>query len=116
LFSGTLDGLFDFFSVSKEKRANAGVRNSVTVGLLAVLTVLASKFTDLGMIVSVLGATLGNTLVYIFPSIMFRASVQKMGAKATAGMKREAKLVLAAIAMGLGFGDVGVRMAMLGLA
>jgi len=115
LFSGTLDGFCDLVRIPKQKRTD-GARSTITLGLLAVLTVLASKFTNLGVIISILGATLGNTLVYVFPPVMFRSSVAKMGSKASAALKREAKLVVAAIVMGICFGAVGVRMAMLGLA
>lgn len=45
--------------------------NSLTLGVLAVVTVLASKLTDLGLVASVGGATFGTALVFIYPTIMF---------------------------------------------
>jgi amino acid permease len=75
LFDGTRDGLMDLFKVTKEKRNNS-LFNKITVGVLALTTVVASKMTDLGLVASVGGATFGTALVFIYPTIMFIKSQQ----------------------------------------
>jgi len=70
LFDGARDGFLDLFKVPKEKR-NDSLFNKVTIGILAVTTLVAAKLTDLGLVASVGGATFGTALVFIYPTIMF---------------------------------------------
>jgi len=70
LFDGARDGFLDLFKVPKEKRTNS-LFNKVTIGILAVTTLVAAKLTDLGLVASVGGATFGTALVFIYPTIMF---------------------------------------------
>lgn len=70
IFAGTRDGLLDFFKVAQPNRDNA-LLNKMTIGILAVVTIMASQLTDLGLVASVGGATFGTALVFIYPAIMF---------------------------------------------
>jgi amino acid permease len=70
IFVGCRDGLFDLFKVPQEKRTNQ-VQNKMTLGVLGVVTLLASRLTDLGLVASVGGATFGTALVFVYPVIMF---------------------------------------------
>ena len=86
--------------------------NKVTVGLLSVITSLALTVKDVSFVLSFGGATLGNALIYVYPALMFRSSVKKMGDKATSSLKREVKFALCSAALGIGMGAVGARMAL----
>jgi drug/metabolite transporter (DMT)-like permease len=68
IFVGCRDGILDLFQV--EKRAPA-LLDQVTLGILGLITVLASQLTDLGLVASVGGATFGTALVFVYPIIMF---------------------------------------------
>lgn len=78
IFVGTRDGLLDLFRV---KKRDDGMLNKVTLGILALVTVLASRLTDLGLVASVGGATFGTALVFVYPIIMFLKSQTKMTAE-----------------------------------
>ncbi|KAL3925882.1 MAG: hypothetical protein SGILL_000094 [Bacillariaceae sp.] len=86
LFDGTRDGLLDLFKVPQEKRTNS-LFNKITVGSLALTTLIASKMTDLGLVASVGGATFGTALVFIYPTIMFIKSQKGKATKETAFAK-----------------------------
>ena len=62
------DGLLDLFKVSSEKRTTGAI-NKLTVGLMGIVTVLAAKLTDIGLVASVGGATFGTALVFVYPTI-----------------------------------------------
>jgi amino acid permease len=104
LFAGTRDGLLDLFKIKQEKRDNA-VFNKVTVAILAVVTLVASKLTDLGLVASVGGATFGTALVFIYPAVMF-LKTQK-GKKATV----ETTIVKIIALLGVVMGAVGTKLA-----
>ena len=78
IFVGSRDGLLDLFKV--KSRDNA-LLNKVTVGTLAVVTLLASQLRDLGIVAAVGGATFGTALVFIYPAIMFLKSQSKRNAE-----------------------------------
>jgi len=82
LFDGTRDGLLDLFKVPKEKRTNS-LFNQITLGVLAMTTLVAAKLTDLGLVASVGGATFGTALVFIYPTIMFLKSQNGKNTKET---------------------------------
>ena len=63
-------GLLDLFKVPQTKRDD-GLINKVTLGALAVVTLLASQLRDLGLVASVGGATFGTALVFVYPAVMF---------------------------------------------
>jgi len=110
-FAGCRDGVLDLAKVPEDKRTNA-LLNKVTVGCLSVITGLALVVKDLSFVMSFGGATLGNALIYLYPALMFRGAVKKMGDKATVGLKREVKFAMANAALGITMGTIGAKMAL----
>jgi len=110
-FAGCRDGILDLANVPLSKRTN-GLLNKVTFGALSVITTLALVLKDVSFVMSFAGATLGNALIYVYPALMFRGAVKKMGDKATKGLKTEVKVALANAALGIAMGAVGARMAL----
>jgi amino acid permease len=106
LFVGTRDGVLDLARVSESKRTN-GLLNKVTVGILGLISLLATKITDLTFVVSISGAVLGSSLIFIFPTLMFRAAVRKDPSK-----KWEKRLCSVIASMGVAIGMVGTNMAL----
>lgn len=111
VFAGCRDGVLDLANVPTEKRTN-GLLNKVTVGILSAITGLALVLKDVSFVLSFGGATLGNALIYVYPALMFRGAVKKMGDKATKGLKREVNVALSSAALGIGMGAVGAKMAL----
>ena len=73
IFVGCRDGILDLFQVPQIKRQNA-LLNKITLAILAVVTLMASILTDLGLVASVGGATFGTALVFVYPVVMFLKS------------------------------------------
>lgn len=109
-FAGCRDGILDLAKVPAEKRTNS-LQNKVTVAALSAITGLALVAKDLSFVLSFGGATVGNALIYIYPALMFRGAVKKMGDKASASLKREVKIAMANAGLGLGMGLIGAKMA-----
>lgn len=106
IFVGTRDGLLDLAKVKSEKRT-VSLLNKVTLGLLAVVTLLASRIRDLGLVASVGGATFGTALVFVYPVIMFL--------KANKGKARKEKWPAAIIGiLGVIMGAVGTVLSLQG--
>ena len=57
---------------NQQKHSN----NKLTVLLLSSITLLATHITDLTFVASMSGALLGTSLIFIFPTIMFRIAIQ----------------------------------------
>ena len=110
-FAGCRDGVLDLLKVPAEKRTN-GLLNKVTLAIITAVTTMALTLNDVSFVLSFAGATLGNALIYVYPALMFRGAVKKMGGKATAGLKKEVKLAMANAALGVGMGAIGARMAL----
>jgi amino acid permease len=104
LFDGTRDGLLDLFKVPKEKRSN-DLFNKITIGVLALTTIVASKLTDLGLVASVGGATFGTALVFIYPTIMF---LKSQNGKKT----KETTLAKVVCVLGVIMGALGTKLAL----
>lgn len=106
IFVGTRDGLMDLFKISSEKRSNQ-LLNKLTVGVMALVTILASQLTDLGLVASVGGATFGTALVFVYPIIMFLKTQDK----------RTKETIPAAIigAVGLAMGAIGTAISLKGV-
>jgi len=104
LFDGARDGFLDLFKVPKEKRTNS-LFNKVTLGILAMTTLVAAKLTDLGLVASVGGATFGTALVFIYPTIMFLKS--QKGNKT-----KETTLAKAIAVLGVVMGVLGTKLAL----
>jgi amino acid permease len=103
LFDGTRDGLLDLFKIPQEKRSNS-LFNKITVGVLALTTVVAAKLTDLGLVASVGGATFGTALVFLYPTIMF---IKSQGGKKT----METTLAKIIAVLGVVMGVIGTKLA-----
>lgn len=109
-FLGFRDGVLDLFQV---KQRQAWKLNALTVGLLSMITVLALIIPDVGFVLSFAGATLGNSLIYILPALMFRGAVQQQPKDSPDRMRlqREVKLALANAGLGAVMGVLGAKMA-----
>lgn len=103
--------MLDLAKVPSNKRSN-GVLNAVTVAALSTITTLALVLNDVSFVLSFGGATLGNALIYVYPALMFRGAVKKMGDKASEGLKKEVKLALANASLGVVMGAIGAKMAL----
>lgn len=111
LFVGTRDGVLDLFKVSAEKRSSA-MLNKITVGIMAVVTLMASKLTDLGLVASVGGATFGTALVFVYPVIMFRRMLKDRG---DLKGNKEGTLASAIAILGILMGAIGTKLALSGV-
>lgn len=105
IFVGTRDGLLDLFKVKSDQRSN-DLLNKVTLAILAVVTVMAAKLTDLGLVASVGGATFGTALVFVYPVVMFLKSQKE----------KTAETIPAAIigVLGLAMGAIGTVLSLQG--
>jgi amino acid permease len=111
LFVGARDGVLDLIRMPEEKRTNS-VLNKLSVGLLGIITVLALNVTDLTFVASMSGAVLGTSLIFIFPTLMFRAAVRD---KPTKGQKWESRMCFIIASLGFAIGGVGAKMALYSL-
>ncbi|KAL3928798.1 MAG: hypothetical protein SGBAC_012491 [Bacillariaceae sp.] len=75
LFQGSRDCLLDLVRVPEQKRTT-GLLNMLTLGLVSSITYVASQVTDLTFVVSFAGAILGTSLIFIFPTLMFRGAMK----------------------------------------
>jgi len=94
-FIGARDGLLDLFKIPQAKR-DESLQNKLTVGLIAVITAMAAKLTDLGLVASVGGATFGTALVFVYPTIML------IKVKKNKGIETKIAAVIAAIGVVMG--------------
>jgi len=110
VFVGARDGWLDLLKVPMEKRTDS-VLTKTTVAILSGITLIATQLKELAFIMSFAGATLGNALIYVYPALMFRAAVKKMGDKASKGLKREVPFAMFSALLGVGMGAIGTKMA-----
>ena len=113
-FIGTRDGILALLDVPLEKQTSNNL-NMLTILLLAIITVLAMHFTDLGTVNAVGGALFGTAVVFIFPSLMFRDSMHSLGFHATTKQLKETHYVMWLMWIGIAFGVLGVVTATVGL-
>ena len=106
LFVGLRDGVLDLLQIPESRRSHS-LLNQWSVGVVAVITGLALKVTDLTFVASMSGAVLGTSLIFIFPTLMFRAAVRDDPSK-----KRERRLCSVIASVGVAVGGVGAKMAM----
>ncbi len=83
-----------------------------SIGLVAFLTCLAVKIHDLTFVASMSGAVLGTALIFLYPTLMFRAAVGKLGDKAAPRQRLERKLSGAITAVDVVIGGIGTNMAL----
>lgn len=106
-FQGCRDGIIDLLKVPMEKRDNK-LSNMTTIIILCVLTFFAATLSDVSMVLALGGATLGNALTYVYPYLMYKATVSKYGLKG-----ESTGLVIAAVSaiLGVVMGGIGAKMA-----
>mmetsp|Transcript_2050 Transcript_2050/g.2862 ORF Transcript_2050/g.2862 Transcript_2050/m.2862 type:complete len:570 (-) Transcript_2050:286-1995(-) len=98
-FQGLREGALDVLQIPPSKRKDSHL-NVATVALLVCLTLLATILKDVGVVLALTGATLGNLLCYIFPAIMYGR------------VNPTAKLPTFLVAvMGFVLGGIGVKLA-----
>lgn len=90
--------MLDLFKVPQNKRDDK-LLNKVTVGMIALITAMAAKLTDLGLVASVGGATFGTALVFVYPTIMLM--------KVKKGKGVESKLAGVIALLGVIMGAIG---------
>ena len=91
----------DLFKVKQEKRVD-GLLNKITVGLLVLVTAMAAKLTDLGLVASIGGATFGTALVFVYPTLML------MKLKKNKGI--ESKIAAFIALLGVVMGAIGTKL------
>jgi hypothetical protein len=111
LFVGTRDGTLDLLKVPEEKRS-ASLLNQTTFALLGMISALAWKLTDLSFVSSISGAVFGTALIFVYPSLMFRAAIKNLGDKATDGEKKESTFAMLVNLVGIAVGIIGTKMAL----
>jgi amino acid permease len=109
LFVGTRDGVLDLLKLPD---ASNSLQNKLSVGLLAVITVLALYVKDLTFVASMSGAVLGTALIFIYPTLMFRGAIRALGDKASKGQRLESTLAGAIAVLGVLVGGIGFNMAL----
>ena len=84
--------------------------------LLLLISFLASKFTDIGVVGSVAGGVLGSSMMFVFPPIMYIRALQKK-AKADGEKAPRFVIVLNSILMVAGglLGAIGTTASLLAL-
>lgn len=107
-FVGCRDGILDLLNVPTEKRS-ASTLNTLTIGLLTVLTLLAATLKDVSFVLAFGGATLGNALTYVYPALMYRAVVKQQGREAEEG--GHVVIALTSAVLGIVMGAIGAKMA-----
>jgi hypothetical protein len=106
-FVGCRDGVLDIIQVPFEKRT-ATTLNVLTLAILGVLTAFAWTLKDVSFVLAFGGATLGNTLTYVYPALMYRAVVKQQGRKESAGVA----VAMASAVLGIVMGSIGAKMAL----
>lgn len=109
-FVGARDGVLDLLKI----KGTPKTQNLLTVAILSAVTFAALVIPDVSFVMAFAGATLGNSLIYIFPALMFRGAIKKK-ADATAGQKREVKLAMGSAGIGVVMGLLGAKMAIASL-
>jgi amino acid permease len=106
-FQGCRDGIIDLLNIPREKRDNR-LSNMTTIVILSVLTLLAATLTDVSLVLALGGATLGNALTYVYPYLMYKATVTKYGLK---GESRGLAVAAVSAVLGIVMGGIGAKMA-----
>jgi len=111
-FSGVRDGILDIANVREKDRTN-GLLNKITVGILSFVTFFAVLVKDFGLVMALSGATFGNAVMFVFPSLMFRKAVKQMDAP-NKRLQLESKLAGGAIGFGVVLSVLGTFLALQG--
>lgn len=107
-FQGCRDGILDLCKVPLEQRTVTRL-NLTTILMLTAITAAAAVMKDLSLVLALGGATLGNALAYIYPAIMYGATVSKLQLKGeTLGLI----ISYTAALLGLVMGAIGTKIAL----
>jgi amino acid permease len=99
-FVGVRDGILDLLQVQERPDS---LLNSVTVGLLTLITCVAYFVSDLRKLLAFNGATWGNAVIYLLPTYMFVQCSKNVKPE----LKSEVPLVITTGLLGLAMGIVG---------
>ena len=83
VFSALREGLFDLLRLPAVGDARAKHNVPATAVLMALITALALKLTNLGLVVSLSGALIGAMLIYFVPAVMNICNIKKEADAAT---------------------------------
>jgi hypothetical protein len=97
----------DILKVPIEKRT-ASLQNTLTIAILSVITIGAMILNDVSFVLAFGGATLGNLLTYVYPALMYRATVKQQGRSEETGA---VVVSLMSALMGIVMGVIGAKMA-----
>jgi len=86
--------------------------NVLSVVLLSVVTLVAANVQDLRVVLSVGGGTFSTAVATIFPALMYRGAVDKMGESASASDMLAANIALSLMWVGIAVGMTGVTFAL----
>lgn len=112
IFTGLKDPVLDIFEVAENDRNDENLR-LLSFGLLAIITFLATKIQDLGLVISIGGGTFSTTVSYIFPALMFQAAIANKGDdEVSLEDKIRVNMGLAFMAIGAFLGCTGVTLAL----
>lgn len=115
VFIGFRDGFLDAFDVPREFQTDTNL-NALTVGLLTMITAIATLDVDLGTINAVGGGALGSCIVFVFPAMMFQRVViarkQVSYNEGSTGEQLESIVALVLMATGIFLGSAGVIIAL----
>ena len=130
LFVGLRDGIVDLINQispllnknNKKRRKPLVLTESqsdrFTVGLVSLITAFALKITDLTFVASMSGALLGTSLIFIFPTLMFRSALENESERTntpyTRLQKFERRLCSVIVGLGVFIAGVGAKMAWTG--
>jgi len=107
-FVGCRDGMLDLLNVPSEKRSTSTL-NTLTIGLLSILTLFAATLKDVSFVLAFGGATLGNALTYVYPALMYRGVVKQQGREAEEG--GHVVIAMTSAILGVVMGAIGAKMA-----
>mmetsp|Transcript_22362 Transcript_22362/g.29251 ORF Transcript_22362/g.29251 Transcript_22362/m.29251 type:complete len:517 (-) Transcript_22362:360-1910(-) len=114
VFVGLRDGML---SLAKIRNPDSKTFFASSVGLLGLATFSSLVLNNLGFVSSFGGALFGSMVIYIFPALMMIATIKDKVSKGewknTRAIRREAKLNLAIVLVGILLGGVGAAVSVL---
>ena len=104
-FTGCRDGLCDMLQLSADQRSPTTL-NVVTVGILALTTLLACLLHDVSYVIGFAGATLGTALTFVYPALMYRSVVAQQHRHEERG---GVTFAVAIAVLGIAMGAIGLK-------
>jgi len=111
VFHGVRDGVVDVLEVPFHEQTASNL-NRLTLVLLLILTVISIFVTDLGMINAVGGGLVATAIVFVFPTMMFRAALHLRNEKYANQL--EVSMTSALMSFGMLVGVIGAYLAVTG--